>query len=289
MQDRAASRTVLAVLLLVLAVAGIGAAGPRVTLHGPSRPAALAVAAGLEVVLAGLLLALRLGKPAGSGPAIRLRAMVSAVLVTGLIAVPAGVVIAILHPARHSPRRQRPPAVRIGPGHHIIKAGHTGNPAFVSLRPLLFAVLLAALLVALIVAWRRGHRLRLSSRVADPLAGDEESATPAELARAVGSGRRALRDLDDARAAIIGCYVAMEDSLARAGARRGDAETPDELLGRARAAGLIAAGPAARLTELFYEARFSTHPMPPATRAEASAALASLAAGLPQPAASEAP
>ncbi|MGI9006473.1 MAG: DUF4129 domain-containing protein [Streptosporangiaceae bacterium] len=288
MPDRAAFRTVLAVLLLVLAIAGIGAAGPRVGLHAPSRPAGLAIAAGLEVCLAVLMLALRLGQAPPAGPARRLRAMLSAVLVTGLIAIPAGAAIASLQPSRRAIRRQRPPAIGTGLRQHLIKSGRARPDQFVSLRPLLAALLAAALLVVLIAAWHRRRRVRLTARPAGPLAGDQDPGIPAELARAVGSGRLALQDLDDARAAIIGCYLAMETSLAQAGAQRGIAETPDELLARAVPAGLAAPGPAGRLTALFYEARFSTHPMPRSRRDEASAALASLAAGLPEPAATEA-
>jgi predicted ArsR family transcriptional regulator len=72
----------------------------------------------------------------------------------------------------------------------------------------------------------------------------------------------------------------MEQSLARAGTARADAETPDELLARAAAAGVVQGREAGRLTELFYEARFSSHPVPPAHRDEARAALEVLAADL---------
>ena len=96
------------------------------------------------------------------------------------------------------------------------------------------------------------------------------------------SGQAALREIDDARLAIIACYVAMEQSLAQAGAARADAETPDELLDRAATAGLVHGGEAARLTTLFYEARYSTHPLPNARRDEARRALEVLAASLRQ-------
>ena len=56
---------------------------------------------------------------------------------------------------------------------------------------------------------------------------------PEDLREAVESGRSALRTIDDARAAIIACYVAMENSLAERGAARAVADTPDELLARA--------------------------------------------------------
>lgn len=288
MPDRAASRTVLAVLLLVLAIAGIGAAGPRVGLHSPSRPVALATAAGLEASFAALLVALRLGAVRPARTARQLRAMLSGVLVTGLIAIPAIAAIASLHPSRRSPSRQRPNGLRPSAREHVIRPGQAGHGLAVSLRPLIAAVLIAVLLIALIIVLYRRHRAWLVTREADPLAGEQDAGTPDELARVVGSGRRALRELDDARSAIIGCYLAMEDSLARAGAQRGSAETPDELLARAVSSGLAAPGPAGRLTALFYEARFSSHPMPPARRDEASAALAGLSAGRPGPTAGEA-
>ena len=59
------------------------------------------------------------------------------------------------------------------------------------------------------------------------------------------SGRSALRTVDDARAAIIACYVAMENSLAERGAARAVADTPDELLARATRAAWCA-GPRPR-------------------------------------------
>ena len=66
----------------------------------------------------------------------------------------------------------------------------------------------------------------------------------------------------------------------QAGAARAAAETPDELLARAVSAGLVRRGAAARLTALFYEARFSSHPLRDGQREAASGALAEIAAGL---------
>ena len=100
------------------------------------------------------------------------------------------------------------------------------------------------------------------------------------LEAALEGGRRALLGLDGARAAIIACYVAMEDNLAQAGTTRSSAETPDELLARAASTLLVSAGAARRLTALFYEARFSSHPLDEGRRAEAESALSDLAAEL---------
>jgi len=86
--------------------------------------------------------------------------------------------------------------------------------------------------------------------------------------------------------------VAMERRLAEGGTARGAADTPDELLARAVASGAVRGGAAGRLTALFYEARFSTHPLGAGQRDAASAALDQLAdelAAKPAPAAASQP
>jgi hypothetical protein len=72
----------------------------------------------------------------------------------------------------------------------------------------------------------------------------------------------------------------METSLAERGAARAVADTPDELLARATASGLVRGTAAARLTALFYEARFSSHPLDHRQRDAAERALDELAADL---------
>jgi Domain of unknown function (DUF4129) len=278
MPDRLTSRAVMAVLLLLLTIAGIRAAGPALTIKTPAMPVAVGIGAALEAVLAVLLIALRWRPRVTAGPAARLRLLLTGVLVTGLIAIPAAVLIAVLAHIRPRRQRQRP---HQNPGRsgklHLRDHGHAAISADY-IRYALIALLVAAIIIAAIAIWRR-RRLWLLSATS-PVAEDEDTDTPAELARAVDSGRLALRELDDARAAIIGCYLAMEASLAEAGATRAAAETPDELLERAVGAGLVDAAPAGRLTALFYEARFSTHPMARARRDEAEQALSDMAASL---------
>jgi Domain of unknown function (DUF4129) len=281
MPDRLSARTVLAILLVLLAIAGIRAAGPPVPMDIAARPVVIVTGCVLEAVLAGLLVALRWRSRAASGPAARLRPLLSAAIVTGLIAVPLAVVLLLARVARRPfqlPRNASPaPRPATPPGQHPLHAT-TAAPDF---RYLLMAAVAVAILVAAILIWRqRRSRRDPAGQFTDP--DEADTGTPAELARAVDFGRMALRELDDARAAIIRCYLAMEGSLAEAGAARGIAETPDELLGRAVAAGLVPAGPAGRLTALFYEARFSTHPMPLSRLQEAEQALAELATTLPQ-------
>lgn len=100
------------------------------------------------------------------------------------------------------------------------------------------------------------------------------------LVRAVDSGRRALLDGTDARAAVIACYAAMEESLAGSGVTRHASDAPQDLLERALVGGLPTAAAAAALTALFREARYSTHPMEDDHRDRAAAALAEIADGL---------
>lgn len=279
MPDRLTSRAVLAVLLLLLTIAGIRAAGPAVTIKTTALPVLIGIGSALEAVLAILLFALRWRPRVTAGAAARLRLMLTGVIVAGLIAIPAGLLIASathIHPRRRQrPRQAQPSAhpskLRFGRhGHSVINADF--------IRYVVIGLLIAAVIFAAILIWRQ--RRRWSFAAGRPVDDDEDTDTPAELARAVDSGRLALRELDDARAAIIACYVAMEASLADAGAERGAAETPDELLDRAVGAGVVDAAPAGRLTTLFYEARFSTHPMSLARRDDAEHALAEMAASL---------
>ena len=281
MPDRLNSRAALAVLLLLLAIAGVGTAGPAISPTTASLPVVIAAAAAIEVVLAVLLVALRWRPRVSEGPATRLRMMLTGVIVIGLIAIPAGTLLAAitrLRPLRRLEKRRlvhagRPTKLPLGRRAHVTA---TTFP----LQYVLIGLLVVAIVVAAILIWKRRDAWARDRLDVPP---PDEDDTPAELARAVDSGRVALREVDDARAAIIACYLAMEGSLAEAGAARAAAETPDELLSRAGAARLVDAVPASRLTTLFYEARFSTHPMAQARRHEAERALAELAGSLTPP------
>ncbi|MEW1859803.1 DUF4129 domain-containing protein [Streptomyces sp. NBC_00669] len=142
---------------------------------------------------------------------------------------------------------------------------------------LLIAVAVAAVAYAVRYLLRMLRRVEHTapSGVFSVVADDEEL-----LAQAVRSGRRALLDNDDARAAVIACYVAMETSLAASGVARRASDSPQDLLERAAAGGLPAGPAAGELTELFREARYSTHPMDDGHRRRASDALSEIAAQL---------
>ena len=108
MPDRLPARAALAALLLLLTIAGIRAAGPAVGLHFPRRPVVIGIGAVVEVILAGLLVALRWRRPTPAGVAARLRPLLRGALVTGLIAVPVALLIASIGKIHR--RRPTPPA-----------------------------------------------------------------------------------------------------------------------------------------------------------------------------------
>ncbi len=278
------ARIALAALLIAVVLAGIGAAIPHTDWgDGPGHRQGTAVGVGLEVVFAVLLLAAerhRRRVPAVGQPAAGLRGVLRAGLIGGLVAIPVLILINAAGKFKIRPPRPLTQRHRIRLGHLAApKPGH-GFDLVLVLYAVIAALLLAAIVTCLILIWRRraGFRGLAWADVGD-FADDEAQE---QLREAVRSGQAALREIDDARLAIIACYVAMEQSLAQAGAARADAETPDELLGRAATAGLVHGGEAARLTTLFYEARYSTHPLPDERRDEARRALEVLAATLRQ-------
>ncbi len=140
--------------------------------------------------------------------------------------------------------------------------------------PVLVLFVVVALAAAALTVYRRRHAGALP-----PLEpGAETDAEP--LAAALAAGARALHEDPDPRTAIIGCYAAMERSLADAGSAPRMADTPAEVLGRATAGGLVRSASAGTLTGLFRQARYSSHPMTEADRAAAVEALAQVQADL---------
>jgi hypothetical protein len=170
------------------------------------------------------------------------------------------------------------PVVR--PGHAPLVPRASATSSHFPLAAILYGMAASVLVIGIVAVsvWILRHSRRRP--LAEPVAPAQEYGEA--LQEALVWGQRALLDLDDARAAIIACYVAMEESLARAGTARASAETPDELLARAAQAFLVSAGAASRLTSLFYEARFSSHPLGTAHRESAETALAGLVAELDQ-------
>ena len=292
-------------LLIILGMAGLRGSVTQPRWNGPLHHDGTAIGLALELVL-GVLLVMTLRRRsaslrtppgnagagnavagnagagnagAGNGVAGKLRGVLIFVLSGGMIAVAVGVIVGLhlgLLPSAPAlppnPVKPRPlPTRKLPPSLPHLAASHF------PVAPLLYGLLIVALLAAvwLSVWWSRRFRRPGLSRVDGLIAEDSE-----DLREAVESGRSALRTIDDARAAIIACYVAMENRLAERGAARAAADTPDELLARATQSGVVRGTAAARLTALFYEARFSSHPLDRGQRDAAEHALDELAAAL---------
>jgi Domain of unknown function (DUF4129) len=98
----------------------------------------------------------------------------------------------------------------------------------------------------------------------------DDPPTPAEaLADVLDATLDDLRAEADPRRAVIRAYARMERSLAAVGLPRGEAEAPEEYLGRVLGELPVSAPAAARLTKLFAWARFSSHDVRPEMKEEA--------------------
>jgi uncharacterized protein DUF4129 len=176
-------------------------------------------------------------------------------------------------PATAPDRRVVPPGQHgVAPGAPV--GGTDPAPAHqVSQGPVGYVIALALLASALalaVVLLRRG-RVPVSVDGAAP-----ELAVA--MASAVAAGRVAVRDgaITDPRRAIVACFAAMEEALARLGGEVAPraADTPEEVITRGLAGARVPEQPARALLELFREARFSAHPMRAADREAADQALA---------------
>jgi len=282
-------------LLILVGLAGLRSEITRPRWDGPLHGDALAVALALEVVL-GIMLVITIRRlvtrahagtvnaaPASTA-AVKLLRVLVVVLSTGMIAVAVTTLVGLHQhlfsgPATTQPGQAAsaaPSSPATGPGRHSSFTLHVHLHLHVP-TALLYGLLVLLVLggMALRIWWARRFRPSGPPRAYQYLGKDSQ-----DLREAVESGRWALRTVDDARAAIIACYVAMETSLAERGAARGIAETPDELLTRAMVTGIVHGTAAARLTALFYEARFSSHPLDRGQRDAAEQALAELGAAL---------
>lgn len=197
-----------------------------------------------------------------------------------------GVLTLVLHGfTRDSTDATPPPAVRTEVPRPSVSAvpvppPDTGDSGLSLPLPLVLGLLAAVAVVLLVVAVVRRLR-RIGLRVPHlpgPAGAVPEDEDARLLLSAVRSGRRALADTDaDARTAVIACYAAMEDALVASGVPRHASDSPADLLTRAADAGLVPGSAAPRLTALFREARYSSHPMGGAHREAAAGALEEIA------------
>lgn len=283
-------------LLLILAIVGLRGRTAALGWDGPLRSGGVVIGLVLEVVLGALLVitlvrdvaarraaeaASRTARAADAGehgpdvPA-ALRWVLKWMLGAGMAAVAVALLLGLHLHAFTTPGRTLPPAP-LRPAKVPKSVVPPSTTLHLPLKAILFGLLIAALVAAIAISiwWSARLRRQVAAGLAEDLAEDS-----GQLRDAVEEGRAALAELDDARAAIIACYVAMERSLADRGAARNAADTPDELLARAATSGVVRGPAAEKLTGLFYEARFSSHPLGPEQRDAARQALDDLAAEL---------
>lgn len=278
----ALARLLLTALLIAGVLVGLRGGFTLHGWHGPFRRDGIAIGVTLEVILAGLLVALlvRGRRPSDDFRVHRVRGVLRAALLAGLVAIPAVLILAVPlrpHPLPPQPQPTQPQPTALPT---VTRPPHPA-PAFrLPLVSILYVLLILALIGGIVACVVLLRRRRPEHDVLPPEEASVAEGQRSDLRDAVSSGRRALAGLDDARAAIIACYVAMERSLAAAGADHEAADTPDEFLARAAAAGLVRGAAAGELTRLFYEARFSAHELTTAQRDAAQGALEQLAADL---------
>jgi len=212
------------VLLVVLVIAGLRGVVTAPRWDGPLKGYGVAIGIALEVVFCALLLVVRSRDAAASRaarsrpygaeqqdiePAQALRFTLTSVLIACIVGV-AVILLADLHLHFFSgPGRLAPPRTLKSGVLPLRKSGGGGGTLHIPLGPILYALLIIAIVAAVVVSIWWSTRLRLP---AAPLVIDDVSTE--ELRAAVAEGRAALAEIDDARAAIIACYVAMERRLA---------------------------------------------------------------------------
>jgi len=280
----AVPRLALLVLLALLVAVGLHGKVSSPVWDGRSKLHDAEVVGALVAVGAVLLLALARRSrtaPPGQFLAARLRSALRYFLGAGISVLVVTLVLLVVNlrlpPARLGRTGVRLPVLRPG---RLPALGPSGTSSHFPLSEILYGLAAAILVlatVAVTLTIMRHSRRRPAAELDVPAQEYGEA-----LQEALFWGQRALLELDDARAAIIACYLAMEESLARAGTARASAETPDELLARAARTLLVAAGAASQLTALFYEARFSSHPLGSTQRDVAERALAELLSELGQ-------
>src|SRR5487761_266676 len=230
-----AARVIPPVLLIVLTLAGLRGAITAPRWDGPLHRQGVLIGVALIAVLVTMLVLIWLRhraalprpvKSAASDVAAKLRSVLGYLLGGGIVAVIVTILFALhLHLFNAKPRptavRPLPPSRRL-PGTKPVP--QSGNSSFhLPLAAIFYGLLVLVLIAAIVVSILWARRLRPAARLGDD-PGDEEDS--ADLREAVESGRSALRTFDDARAAVIVCFLAMEQSVAARGAARAVADTP---------------------------------------------------------------
>ncbi len=124
-------------------------------------------------------------------------------------------------------------------------------------------------------------RMALETRANRPAdASDTDDATVSRRAAVLAAVDASLAELasddGDARAAVIACWVRLEEVAAAAGTPRESADSAADLVGRLLAAHQVSAAVLEALADLYRAARYGTHQIDSSMRARARAALSQL-------------
>lgn len=285
------ARVVLFVLLLITAVAALRVPTPDAPVAAADRIPATVVIEWLIVLVApALLVVLYAGLRYLPAPAHRLRVWrpmrpktrAALLALAALLAVTAALAALgwLLPPARLTVRDGTSGSPETTPPDHAPPSQPAGTGT--SALELATTTVAVALLLLLAVAVLRARR---PAPDGVPATGGTTGARPQPLAAAAGEALTAVETPGtDPRAAIIGCYAAMERALADApAAAPRPADAPADVLRRAAEQGQVNAATGSRLLGLFHEARYSTHPMTETDRTAAATTLRAILAQLGRP------
>jgi Domain of unknown function (DUF4129) len=141
--------------------------------------------------------------------------------------------------------------------------------------------LLAVLGLLIFLLLRNRDRTRAAA-----LPQEAEVTIEQQRARVIAAVDAGLADLDDGdpRAAVIACWVRLEEAAAAAGTPREPGDTPAELVLRLLGEHQVSSGVLYGLAEVYRLARYATHSVDAGMREQARSALHQLRAELTQPA-----
>jgi uncharacterized protein DUF4129 len=172
-----------------------------------------------------------------------------------------------------------------GPKGHATPLGDFVNAVGLAILVAGLAAIAMIAVFALVRAVRQWMPRTARSRGADRVvaeSGDDtlDEATRRHLSSAVAAAMTDLDESADPRHAVLGCWLRLEDAVARSGAARAPAETSAELARRVLTGYAVQPADLDRLHGLYQRARYSAGGVPPGARDQARAALDTVRRGI---------
>ena len=229
--------------------------------HGPSWLTVLLVGVVLVLIAFAVMLVFSATTVSGRRIAAPRQRSLWRTMVAVVVAV---LLLFLLHALNEKPKPSTPTPESTTDTSVVPEPGHAEREA----GPPWAALILGATVLAVLVTAALSRR-RMTGEEGDL----DEDARAGPAVAAFTESIDVLNHPGDDRAAIVAAYAALLDGLAAAGMPRRRSEAPEEYLARVLLAWHVTPEPLQDLTALFAEARFSEHPMGPAHRARALAAL----------------